>query len=481
MPEPQAHAANARVDGWTRYYEYFHKLNENIQRTAELAAQRRSRLEDPSMPALKPTPRTTDHSCFESIAESIRRYDKPLVIIEDDEDYPEKSASANPDKPAQVLRDADLRLVRAQLRTAAHASNLRAAVAREAEQREMSELASITNGCKKEAAVPLSAAGAAVDSTASRAAAMETLVYFGLALGEQQPGGGGKGQKGGGKEGANAAGKEGLELEQMTKCFDEYERSLDAPAGDEVVGSLGGWDWMQAMSDSGLREGGDGLKSGLTEQAAMGHLERFESDAPSETASSERDAWDAAWEAASEGSSDGAEGSEPAGLGLMLTDGGEEQAQAQMQDAEATVREVAAVKVDSRADDDGPSAASPYVSPLRESFRSRAGRQSKPKRSLLEAMEAPLLKWEKERQKKKPTQPQTERPTRNERASRESSRGSGVGSASREGLYDTDTGDAHVEDDALLGQLGPLCAFAMSSDELGAELVTTSDAKRPRV
>ena len=31
MPEPQALAANARVDGWTRYYEYFHKLNENIQ------------------------------------------------------------------------------------------------------------------------------------------------------------------------------------------------------------------------------------------------------------------------------------------------------------------------------------------------------------------------------------------------------------------------------------------------------------------
>ena len=41
------------------------------------------------MPALKPAPRATDHSCFESIAESIRRYDKPLVIIEDDEDYPE--------------------------------------------------------------------------------------------------------------------------------------------------------------------------------------------------------------------------------------------------------------------------------------------------------------------------------------------------------------------------------------------------------
>ena len=31
MPEPQAHAANARVDGWTRYYEYFHKLSDHMR------------------------------------------------------------------------------------------------------------------------------------------------------------------------------------------------------------------------------------------------------------------------------------------------------------------------------------------------------------------------------------------------------------------------------------------------------------------
>jgi len=474
-PEPQPTVG--RVDGWTRYYEYFHKLNEHMQQTAELSAQRRSRLEDPSLPALKPVP-VRDHSCFESIAELIREHDKPLVHIEDGESGQEKESLGQ----GRTLTETDLRLVHAQLRTAAHASNLRAAVAREAEQRELGDLTAATGEVKKETNA---------DGKPNHAAAMETLVWFGLALGEQPPR----------TSDTKAAGSSSLEVEQMSKCFEEYERALDAPAGDEViVGSLGGWDWMAAMADAGLREG-DGKPVGDFEHSTtMPPLERFDSDTPSETASSERFDWDAA----SEGSGGDASGTGEIaamcetgtwcdGFGPTMAEmdsslqdepatGAEEAQQEQEQQQQHHMQQLqvqrqrrqqqqqqAEVGEDVTPADTG----SPYQSPSRESqvARSRSGRQMKPKRSLLEVMEQPLLKWEKERSQKKrpvPKSASTDRQVRSRGASRESSAGSSagsVGSQSREGLYDTDTGDTSVEDDALLDQLGPLCAFAMTSDE----------------
>lgn len=120
---------SGRMDGWAKYYEYFHKLSSDMQvaaqtrarerpdacarqhrvalltlmcasrascgqATTELAAQRRTSHFDPlSLVGLPPLKASGVHksgssgsSCFESIATGIKLHDKPYVQIEDGED-----------------------------------------------------------------------------------------------------------------------------------------------------------------------------------------------------------------------------------------------------------------------------------------------------------------------------------------------------------------------------------------------------------
>ena len=125
---------------------------------------------------------------------------------------------------------------------------------------------------------------------------------------------------------------------------------------------------------------------------------------------------------------------------------------------------------------------SPYVSPKRDSEhaaarRSRAGRQTKPKRSLMMAMETPLLKWEKEQQRQRgkkgcskdisgreggvataataKERPRQQQVKLSRRASDESV-ASSIGL--RDTLYETDA------DEMLISGLGPLASFRMSEE-----------------
>jgi len=270
-----------RVDGWTRYHEYFHQLNSDMQKTTERAAMRRqgptaaSFFDDMELKPLKPVPMQSQHSSssfFESIADAIRTHDKPLVHIEDAEDGSAKLGAGVSGIPGgRTLTDADLRVVRAQLRAAAHTSNLRAAQAAgqplpgggsESEWSAAGGPASSAahprkkeggaNGKKaaagRGAASAAAAAGAAPPAESTAEAAMETLMWFGMALGDPAK----QGAKQGGGLTKGAVPKVGsfVDLDQLSKCFDEHDTS-GANTEDVTLG-LASWDWVQAMAESGL-------------------------------------------------------------------------------------------------------------------------------------------------------------------------------------------------------------------------------------
>ena len=209
------------------------------------------------------------------------------------------------------LTNEDLALVRAQLRAAAHSSNLRAIQAAEAEQRELSnELA--TSQEQRAAAKTTSSTGTAastggagaspnksgggkkmsrksaiIDSilppsdATTCAAAIETLLWFGLALGDpvkkssSSSGGSGEGGLSGSKHGAMASiNGSFVDLEQLSVEFDAHEAakksrkeqgSASSSAGTDPLPDSSGfddvelsnWDWVTAMSETQLHEDGE--------------------------------------------------------------------------------------------------------------------------------------------------------------------------------------------------------------------------------
>ena len=369
------------------------------QRTTERVAQRRNSSalaiaadDMEGLAPLKPVPveRSTsssgDSSVFASIAEAIRKHDKPLVHIEDDEDGSAVRASSRrapvmTDDPKEddfvtrdaalllprertvcsrcalrvarvpqklgagvsgipggrTLTDADLAVVRAQLRAAAHSSNQRAAQAAEeaagappakagtakggsessasaAERpaaaaaptsRKKGELGSSKgeigsskgelgagmgsgavvsagvaaqgNGAdaagagetaagKGTAAGSGAVVGGASSETSTCAAALETLMWFGMAIGA--PAAPGRKQGGGLAHAGGAAAPKGsltavgsfVDLEQLSRCFDEFDDRQGGPVDETATDTtlnLAHWDWMQAMNESGLTKGGE--------------------------------------------------------------------------------------------------------------------------------------------------------------------------------------------------------------------------------
>jgi hypothetical protein len=366
------------------------------QRTTERVAQRRNSAalaiaadDMEGLAPLKPVPvesstsSSGDSSVFASIAEAIRKHDKPLVHIEDDEDGSAVRASSRraplmTDDPKEddfvtrdaalllpreravcsrcalrvarvpqklgagvsgipggrTLTDADLAVVRAQLRAAAHSSNQRAAQAAEeaagappakagaakggsessasaAERpaaaaaptsRKKGEIGSskgeLGSGMGSGAVVSAGVAaqgngadaagagetaagkgtaagsgavvGAARDGASSEtstcAAALETLMWFGMAIGA--PAAPGRKQGGGLAHAGGAAAPKGsltavgsfVDLEQLSRCFDEFDDRQGGPVDETATDTtlnLAHWDWMQAMNESGLTKGGE--------------------------------------------------------------------------------------------------------------------------------------------------------------------------------------------------------------------------------
>jgi len=174
--ESSAGAQCKHVDGWVQYYEYFHKLNADMQQTSEASAQRRSCLD------VSFTVKPMDSSCFDAIARSIETTDKHLVRIADGQGMTAENAVEG----SRTLCEADLALVRAQLRAAAQSSTRLTQDLAEAQEELLAETAqdietAVRNQMGSCCAVSPKARGA---DPGTCAAAIETLLWFGLALGE---------------------------------------------------------------------------------------------------------------------------------------------------------------------------------------------------------------------------------------------------------------------------------------------------------
>ena len=304
------------------------------------------------------------------------------------------------------------------------------------------------------------------------AAAVETLLWFGHALGESSRGGKGRGGKGRG-------GGRGMAFDAAASA-----NEFDAPGAGADVLSLDSWDWVAAMEEAGLQdlppidaapasaapEPADEPEAELPRALEGNTGERFESDASSESTPSERAPSESTPSRSGEGEDDG---------GASSTEG----STSKCDDAERPA-----------SSDDDEQRARPrdhYLSPRRTApdghatRRSRAGRTMKPSRSLLSAMEEPLLKWEKEQQRQQRQQRGRDKKAgvRLRRMSSESTVGTRTLSidsmdGSMDGqpqLYDTDVDcglDCAAEplsEGALLEHsLDPLCSITLEA--LSAEL-----------
>jgi len=153
-----APASLLRIDGWVKYCEYFHLLDADMQATSQESAERYDKNCDYHRIYMGSSVQgvgSREHdACFAHIARALEQHDKPL----------------------ELEGDEDLGAVHARLRAAAHSSNLRAAalvdeldVSREAE--------AMLRGAKPRKRASESGPRAC-------AAAMETHLWFGLALGE---------------------------------------------------------------------------------------------------------------------------------------------------------------------------------------------------------------------------------------------------------------------------------------------------------
>mmetsp|Transcript_25821 Transcript_25821/g.59038 ORF Transcript_25821/g.59038 Transcript_25821/m.59038 type:complete len:506 (+) Transcript_25821:36-1553(+) len=260
----QASVPSHRVEGWVQYYDYFHKLNDDMQRTTDIAAQRRA---SPSGSGpLLPLPKR-DTTCFDQIAAALKEHDKPLVQIVDHSDGSSTlEDGVEPPPGGRKLTNDDLALVRAQLRAAAQATNEQAALQDGAQrQAAAAEFAAAAAHSRRNGRKGASDGRPGADDPESNtcAAAIETLVWFGLALGDKEK----EAKKG------RAEAEAGLHSSTLLPWGhgfqgepddDDYlsENSLatEVMKGVDSLTELGEWDWQQAMREAGIDEEPDELK-----------------------------------------------------------------------------------------------------------------------------------------------------------------------------------------------------------------------------
>lgn len=105
------------ADLFVQYHEYFQKLQLDMQHTSAAIAQRRTRSGSKARVRID-----LNVQCFSAIARSIAEKDKPLVFIGDGDSAPDASAAGG-SGPRIVVREADLAVIRDQLRIAARANS----------------------------------------------------------------------------------------------------------------------------------------------------------------------------------------------------------------------------------------------------------------------------------------------------------------------------------------------------------------------
>jgi len=161
-----------------QYCEYFHLLDADMQRTNDLSAQRYSAR---SGGVADSRVRATEHDkCFSGILSKCLDRDRPLVRLEGEgSDALVLDDGSGGAGSRRVLRDADLAMVRSRIRAAAYSSNLRVAAEEGGGRAGAGEPPLGFDG-----PAPQGRGAAKHTDPSTCAAAIETLLWFGLALGE---------------------------------------------------------------------------------------------------------------------------------------------------------------------------------------------------------------------------------------------------------------------------------------------------------
>lgn len=239
-------ALAARVEGWVQYCEYFHLLDADMQRTSEVSAERYSDSWTWGEEC-DGRVRATDHEkCFGEIEAKCLGGDRPLIRLEDGSEGALIIDDGSGTEGGQrVLRDADLAMVRSKLRAAAHSSNLR--VAAEEQAGGHGEEAPLALGAFALAQRKYRARSSASSDPSTCAAAIETLLWFGLALGENGTRGAGGGEGG---RGECCKGSEGGKGKGRVPLAELFCGALDDRGALDDL-SL---DFSQAMREAGLTD-----------------------------------------------------------------------------------------------------------------------------------------------------------------------------------------------------------------------------------
>eukprot|EP00965_Chrysotila_dentata_P241171 6204130-Pleurochrysis_carterae.AAC.6 len=297
--EPVVNARAERVEGWQKYYEYFHLLDADMQgvtphrmalmfassrcpqKTSSVSKRRYgsdkcNQLTDTASACVIRARKGDD--CFEEIMSQVKKLDKPLVRLatEDDEGKDLKIDEAT---GVRILGQSDLEAVQKQLRAAAISSNQRANSAAAVDDLSPAELAAEVTArqdqlheypCTLEARLkhayffhfravaseldgiqlpvaPLGGSdGALGDSDPSTcSAAIETLLWFGLALGE-------KPQRKGGKKGAKARARKAEEMLMQLDLESSFSSPASTAASDPDDPCEFTFEWEGAIREAGL-------------------------------------------------------------------------------------------------------------------------------------------------------------------------------------------------------------------------------------
>lgn len=250
------------IDGWQKYCEYFHTLDADIQHTSALAAQRYS---SSSAPGGGTQLRAReDDGCFDYILSCIKK-DKPLVRLVNDEEDPLVPDDNIPEGAnVRVLAQSDLELVQKQLRAAAFSSNKKAVAATAAEHAEMAaEVAAEMDDIELPDSLHQGhghASAVSGEDGHKCTAAIETLLWFGLALGEAP-----KRHDGPRRQRRHSRTAEQLLLQRE---LGSHHTDPDSPLADECEFSF---DWEFAIREIGLsdaREAEEALQAVRAVEAA---------------------------------------------------------------------------------------------------------------------------------------------------------------------------------------------------------------------
>jgi len=450
-------AQSIRMEGWVKYCEYFHLLDADMQQTSQLSAQRYDVESNLLGGAMARCAVTREHDeCFRQILTSIEKHDKPLVLL--------KAGAASEDRKALedskegtdgklVLDEADLAMVQARLRAAAHSSNLRAAAAAEVDQAEIAaEVAAALEAVDRPDRKSRAQRAGSASDPGTCAAAIETLLWFGLALGDTPRD----------REARKGSGSSGRSVRLPEEMLQDMELSASGGADAALLAC----DWRGAMCAAGLsdeHEAQEALEAVLAVEAAERAKLPLACGAPridNMDAVSEFGGSDDSFEPKSE------DGSELKSDTQSACGSGDDASEStERRDAEINSFEV------------------------RGAAR-RSRRSARPPRQWTSA-EAPLLKWEKEQQRKQPpnTSPQPQQKQQQQLRRKRHVRGLDCipppllsdGSLSTDGsLADSASGDYETDSSCDLNRLSAdlrLCSADLSASDLSIDVELFDDVE----